>query len=76
MGSNWVASCCGGGGGGLLWMWWIIDRPMVVGHAIGFRGCGGPFISLWWLDRWVMPWAWWVGLWRLGWVLIRLLQWL
>ena len=75
MGSNWVASCCGGGGG-LLWMWWIVDRPMVVGHAMGFYGCGGPFIGLWWLDQWVTPWVWWVGLWRLGWVSIRLLQWL
>ena len=75
MGSNWVASCCGGGGG-LLWMSWIVDRPMVVGHAMGFYGCGGPFVGLWWLNRWVTPWVWWVGLWWLGWVSIRLLRWL
>lgn len=56
----------------MLWMWWIVDRPMVVGHAMGLCGCGGPFIGLWWLDRWVMPWAWWVCLWRLEWVSIRL----
>ena len=39
-------------------MWWIVDWPVVVGHAIGCNGGG-------------LLWVWWVGLWLLVWIPIE-----